>query len=153
MGATAVKPSGWTNQSAAPRIGLLPAESFCHGTAPATSASRPEVPPRRRKFRGPASSQLSPAPTRTPGLISSRRWAPARFSARPGVLSRERCSLELRRRQLRPRARQEGAGAGARPVRGHERDGQPSAGPRGAPPAAWGELRESAAGLLPHHPL
>ncbi|XP_060005563.1 ELL-associated factor 1 isoform X2 [Lagenorhynchus albirostris] len=89
-------------------------ESFYPDTAPAISAPDPEVPPRRRKFRGPASSESPTFRTRRPGFASGHGWVPALFPARPGALSRERGCPGHRYRQLGPRARQEGTGAGAR---------------------------------------
>lgn len=89
-------------------------ESFYPDTAPAISAPDPEVPPRRRKFRGPASSESPTFRTRRPGFASGHGWVPALLPARPGALSRERGCPGHRYRQLGPRARQEGTGAGAR---------------------------------------
>lgn len=91
------------------------AESFYPDTAPTISAPGPEVPPRRRKFRSPASSESPTFRTRGSGFASGRGWVPARFPARPGALSRERGSPGRWYWQLGPRARQEGSGAGARP--------------------------------------
>lgn len=129
----------------------IPAEFYCYGTAPATSATNPEVPPRRRKSRGLASSEAFPTPTRR--LASGPGWAPAAFPVRSGAVSREHRTPGRRCRKLRPRPYLDSAGPGARPVWGHERDRKPAAGPRGTLPAAGGELREATASLLPHHSL
>jgi hypothetical protein len=52
---------------------------------------------------------------------------------------------------LRPREESSNPGAGQ--VQGHERHGEPAAGPGGTLSAARGKLREAAAGLLPHDSL